>query len=99
MCTRPSVEVASRGSQLPRISYRIRAALLLYASPVFDNKCIICRGRDAIARFNAACALLRSRRVYICCIVFRKNGGWLSSTLRTLHQPATCRLITAEDAT
>ena len=65
MCTRPSVEVASRGSQLPRISYRIRAALLLYASPVFDNKRIICRACDAIARLNAACALLRSHRLFL----------------------------------
>ena len=28
MCTRPSVEVASRGSLLPRVSYRIRAKFI-----------------------------------------------------------------------
>ena len=45
MCTRPSVEVASRGSQLPRISYRIRAKfiksyitrLLVQNIPIFKN--------------------------------------------------------------
>jgi len=41
MCTRPSVEVPSRRSHLPRTSSRIPAALLLYASPVFDNKRVI----------------------------------------------------------
>ena len=65
MCSRPSVEVPSRGSHLPRTSSRIPAALLLYASPLFDNKRVICRARDAIARLNAACALLRSHRLYL----------------------------------
>jgi hypothetical protein len=41
MCTGPSVEVPSRRSHLHRTSSRIPAALLLHASPVFDNKRVI----------------------------------------------------------
>ena len=89
MYTRPSVDVASRGSQLPRISYRIRAALLLYASPVFDNKRIICRARDAIARLNAACALLRSRRVYL---LYRVSQKWRLAFLHPAHSAPACNM-------
>jgi hypothetical protein len=82
MCSRPSVEVPSRGSHLLRTSSRIPAALLLHASPVFDNKRVICRARDAIARLNAACALLRSRRAYL---LYGVSQKWRLAFLRPAH--------------